>query len=249
MNTSDLQDRAKELNCLYQVDEALHVIDKEITEAISDLLDIIPNGWRYSDLCEAEIILGDQIYSRAGLQRTELKQTALIKAYGEIIGEIRVYYTRPVKSDRGIFIAGEMQMLQSIAEKIAMFVTLKKLKPSNIEDETTPDDTEMLKRLQHEYPDMMEWLKNLGLKKREAVQVLRNPLNFRKGETIGKQGAFTSYFILLAKGATKSYIEGPSSKSYSFMLTLPYDFIAMSSLFGKLLFFDGCINSLHCLSD
>ena len=237
MNTSDLQDRARELNCLYKIDEVVQFIDKEIHQAISEILDIIPSGWRYSELCEAEIILGDKIFSRPGLQRTELKQSALIKAYGEIIGEIRVYYIKPVKSEKGIFIPQEMQMLNSIAEKIAMYVTLRKLKPSHIEEETNEDEAEALKNLQHDYPEMMNWLKNMGLKKREAVRVLRNPLNFRKGETIGKQGAFTSYFILLAKGATKSYIEGPGSKSYSFMMTLPFDFIGMSSLFGNNYYF------------
>ena len=237
MNTSELQDRARELNCLYKIDKALQFIDKDIAIVIEEILNIIPSGWRYSDLCEAEIILGDKIFTRAGLQRTELKQSALIKAYGEIIGEIRVYYTKPVKSEKGIFLPQEMQMLSSIAEKIAMYVTLQKLKPSHLEDETSEDEAETLKHLQHDFPEMMEWLKNMGLKKREAIQILRNPLNFRKGETIGKQGAFTSYFILLAKGATKSYIEGPGSKSYSLMLTLPFEFIGMSSLFGNHYYF------------
>ncbi|MPM02362.1 hypothetical protein SDC9_48609 [bioreactor metagenome] len=237
MNTTDLLERAKELNCLYKVDEILQQIDKDIALAMAQILDAIPDGWRFSDLCEAEIILGDQIFTRPGFHKTELKQSTLIKSYGEIIGEIRVYYIKPIKLEKGIFIPEEMQLLNSIADKIAMFVTLQKLKPTNIEETTGPGDAEYIELLQHDYPGLLEWVKAMGLKKSEAAELLRNPLHFRKGETIGKQGAFTSYFILLAKGSTKSYIEGPANKSYSFMLTLPFEFIGMSSLFGNHYYF------------
>lgn len=226
-------ERAKELNCLYDIDKVLQIIDKDIPIVIKEILDIIPSGFRYFDLCEAEIILGDKIYSRPGLVRTELMQMALIKAYGEIIGEIRVFYVKPVKSEKGIFLAEEVQMLNSIAEKIAMFVTLQKLKPSSIEFEIGEDEAKIYQNLSYNYPEMITWLRKMGLKQKEITQMLRNPLTFKKGETIGKQGAFTSYFILLAKGTVKSYIEGPGNKSYSFMLTLPSEFIGISSLFGN----------------
>ncbi|PKP03831.1 MAG: hypothetical protein CVU11_06880 [Bacteroidetes bacterium HGW-Bacteroidetes-6] len=232
-----LTERAKELNCLYKVDETFQNLEKDIAQAMEELLGVLPSGWRFPDICEPEIILGDQIYTRPGLHRTELKMSALIKSYGQILGEIRVYYVKPVKLEKGIFLPEETQMLNAIADKIASFVTLQKLKPFESDAELSSDESERMDSFASSFPGLQEWLKSYGLNMHEASELLRNPLNFRKGETIGKQGAYTSYFILLAKGATKSYIEGTASKSYSFMLTLPFDFIGLSSLFGNNYYF------------
>lgn len=233
----ELKERAKELNCLYSVDEILSNLEQDVYDVLAKLLDILPSGWRFPEICEAEIILGEQIFSRPALHRTELKQSALIKAYGQIIGELRIYYIKPVKLEKGIFLPEETQLINAIADKIAIFVTLQKLRPHNVDEELSGSESDRIKEIQSEHHGLIEWLKTYGLNMHEAGQLLRNPLHFRKGETIGKQGAYTSYFILLAKGATKSYIEGAASKSYSFMLSLPYEFIGLSSLFGNNYYF------------
>ncbi len=237
LKVESLTERAKELNCLYRVDNALHNLEKSVDRAMEELLDVLPAGWRFSDICEPEIILGDQIYIRPNLHRTELKISALIKSYGQILGEVRVYYVKPVKLEKGIFLPEEVQMLNAIAAKIGSFVTLQKLKPIDSGEEIDTDEFERFVSMTGSFSGLQKWLKTYGLNMHEASELLRNPLNFRKGETIGKQGAYTSYFILLAKGATKSYIEGTASKSYSFMLTLPFEFIGLSSLFGNNYYF------------
>ncbi len=237
LKVESLTERAKELNCLYRVDNTLHNLEKSIDRAMEELLEVLPAGWRFPDICEPEIILGDQIFTRPNLHRTELKISSLIKSYGQILGEVRVYYVKPVKLEKGIFLPEEVQMLNAIADKIGSFVTLQKLKPIDSGEEIDTDETERFEALTSSFHGLQEWLKSYGLNMHEAGELLRNPLNFRKGETIGKQGAYTSYFILLAKGATKSYIEGTASKSYSFMLTLPFEFIGLSSLFGNNYYF------------
>jgi len=233
-----LIEREKELQCLYKAGDLLNDLSCAVEKVIPELLDIIPAGWRFSDICEAEIILGNEMYSRPGLKRTELKQTADIVSYGEVLGEVRVYYVKSVKLEKGIFLQEEQRLLNTIAEKIAIFLTLRKLKPIHPdEDEFTQGEDDILFHVEEHHGGLLDWLGSLGLGKHEALELLDNPLDFRKGETIGKQGAFTSYFLLLAKGITKSYLEGTGNKSYSFMLSKSFEFIGLSSLFGNNYYF------------
>ena len=58
----DLQERAKELNCLYRVDELLNRADLEFPRAIEGLLEAIPPGWQYPRKCQAEVICYGKAY-------------------------------------------------------------------------------------------------------------------------------------------------------------------------------------------
>jgi len=235
-STEDLIQRAKELSCLYEVEQILSNYNENEETVILKLLDTIPKGWKYEDICEAEIILEDKIFHRPTLVRTELKMSYPLKEYNKVIGEIRVFYTRPIKNKKEIFLNEETMLLKSIAEKLSTFLTLKKLKPISF-DALSVSEEKYLKELNKNFPGLMEWLLPFGLSRSDIVQLLCNPISFKKGETLGKQGAYTSYFILLAKGATKSFVEGLHGKSYSFMVSVPYEFISLSSLYGNSYYF------------
>lgn len=231
-----LFERAKELLCLYEVEKVLSNYDKDVEDIINELLNIIPKGWQYDEICEVEIILGDKIYHRPSLIRTELKISYPLKEYDKVIGELRIFYIRPVKCEKGIFLPEEHLLLKSIAEKFSTFLILKRLKPTS-QPELSLSDEEFLQQIKKNYPGLLEWLKPFGLTNPDIIQLLKNPISFKKGETLGKQGAYTSYFILLARGATKSFVEGLHSKSYSFMISTPFEFISLSSLYGNSYYF------------
>ena len=52
-----LQERAKELNCLYRVDELLSRRDLGIEEICRGIIAILPSGWQYPAICEARIMI------------------------------------------------------------------------------------------------------------------------------------------------------------------------------------------------
>ena len=57
-----LQERAKELHCLYRVHETMNRPDASIDEVCRSLLEVIPPGWQYPGACFARIILGETVY-------------------------------------------------------------------------------------------------------------------------------------------------------------------------------------------
>ena len=64
----DLQERAKELNCLYRVDELLGREDSPVDEVLADVVRTLPAGWQFPDVCAARIILGSRVYEPPAFQ-------------------------------------------------------------------------------------------------------------------------------------------------------------------------------------
>jgi hypothetical protein len=61
-----LKERAKELNCLYQVDEILSNPRLSLAEICENLVQVIPAGWQYPQACEARMVINQNSYQTKG---------------------------------------------------------------------------------------------------------------------------------------------------------------------------------------
>ena len=59
---------------------------------------------------------------------------------------------------------------------------------------------------------------------------------FKKGETLTKQGTFSSYIFFVVKGLVKQYIEEDSGRNINLQIMQSGDFIGLSSLFEQPVF-------------
>jgi len=66
---ASLTERAKELNCLYHVEESLRK-GGESDEAFMNVLRAIPPGWQYPDVCEARLTIDGRLFSLSGSEPT-----------------------------------------------------------------------------------------------------------------------------------------------------------------------------------
>ena len=125
----ELRERAKELNCLYQVQELLNTPGIGIDQVCEGIIEAIPPGWQYPDICQAQISLGDRDYQTAGFQggQSGLLQDVVIQE--EVVGKISVLYTeeRPEESE-GPFLKEERKLINTIAELLGMFLLHEQLK-------------------------------------------------------------------------------------------------------------------------
>jgi hypothetical protein len=92
----DLQERAKELNCLYRVDELLGREEAPLDEVLGEVARTIPAGWQFPGVCVARIVLGNRVYEPPGFEPSPYKMSALIEAQGEIAGQIEIHYMEPM---------------------------------------------------------------------------------------------------------------------------------------------------------
>jgi hypothetical protein len=124
-----LQERAKELNCLYAVDEILSRRGASTDDVAHQIIDAIPPGWQYPGICRARLTLNGAVYQPGAFVETPWRLFSDILVEGERVGEIAVYYAeaRP-DADEGPFLKEERRLINAIAERVAFFVLQQKLR-------------------------------------------------------------------------------------------------------------------------
>lgn len=124
-----LNERAKELRCLYSVEELLKDKSKDKEDVFRELLDIIPAGWQHSTICEAKIIYNNSEYYRKDFKETEWKQTAELVVDNNIAGNIQVFYTQFINyhHNGSQFIPDEQRLLNTIAGRLSNYLFYQKL--------------------------------------------------------------------------------------------------------------------------
>ena len=125
----ELKERAKELNCLYEVQELLSQPERTMEEICQGLLKVLPFGWQYPDICQVKVILAGYTVQTPGLVETTWVQSADISIQEESIGSISVYYTqeRP-GSDEGPFLKEERKLINTIAEQVGFYTLHQQLR-------------------------------------------------------------------------------------------------------------------------
>ena len=124
-----LQERAKELNCLYRVDEVLNRKDVDWSSALRELVQIVPRGWQYPDRCVARLTLEGRVFEPPDFQETAWGQHADIVFEGETAGEISIYYTeRMPNADEGPFLKEERRLINAIAERVGYLLLQRQLR-------------------------------------------------------------------------------------------------------------------------
>jgi pyruvate, water dikinase len=125
----DLRERAKEIKCLYQVQEILSDQTLSLEAICGKIVPVIPPGFQYPDVCRAMIIFGGKKYSDAGFKETKWELKSDIVVRNEIVGHIKVFYTeeRP-NEDHGPFLKEEKKLLNSISDQFGMQILHKQLK-------------------------------------------------------------------------------------------------------------------------
>ncbi len=124
-----LQERAKELNCLYLVGELLSKSDRPLDEIFRAIIEVLPPGWQYPQECQSRIIFETLLIQRPDFQATPWVQQADITVQGERLGVVEVSYRRELpRSDEGPFLKEERKLIETIAERIGSAITQRRLK-------------------------------------------------------------------------------------------------------------------------
>ena len=228
----DLNERKKELNCLYQIDDVLNNFENENDIILKKIIEIIPNGWSYSDLCKVKIIFENFEFTSDEYKETELKLSSSIIIDNKISGEISVVYIKPIKTEKRIFLPEEVILLNTITSKLSNFFLLKRLRNTIKDIDSLNNILPQIKKEESFY----KWMKELSLTEEEIDKFTRVQIKFKKGETLCKQGSIASYIMLISEGLAKNFLEGNQERGFNFSIVKPYDMIGLSSLYGSNLY-------------
>lgn len=123
-----LRERAKELNCLYNVHEVINRPNASVDDVCRGLLEVIPRGWQYPADCWTRISLEGTVYQPPQATSTSWVQRARVIVQGEVVGSVEVFYTRQMpRADEGPFLKEERRLIDTIAEWLAHFVMQRRL--------------------------------------------------------------------------------------------------------------------------
>lgn len=126
---STLKERAKELNCLYEVEELFNKPGLTLPSILEGIANALPPGWQYPHDCQARITYGNQTFETPGFKETPWTQSAHVVVQDEVVGRIDVSYTeeRP-EADEGPFLKEERKLINTIAERLERRIFHERLK-------------------------------------------------------------------------------------------------------------------------
>ncbi len=136
-----LQERAKELNCLYKIEELLTDTNAQLASVLGAVVQTIPPGWQYPDICEAKIIYDGTTYSTSDFKETPWVLCADITFSDEVVGKICVYYVKEMPEvDSGPFLKEEAKLINTIADRLEHYLQYQNLRKINQEWKSAKKD-------------------------------------------------------------------------------------------------------------
>lgn len=114
-----LQERAKELSCLYRVEELFSTPGVTVTDIARGIVEALPSGWQYPDTCAARVVIRDSVVQSPEFRETAWRQDEDLHLVDEVIGRITVVYLeeRP-EAGEGAFLPEERKLLRTIADRL-----------------------------------------------------------------------------------------------------------------------------------
>jgi PAS domain S-box-containing protein len=130
----DLNERMKELDCLYGLSEIIEQPGISVDEILQKMVNIIPSAWQYPEITCVRLLVKGRQFTTPNFIHTPWKQTGDIKLNNEKIGVLEVYYLqqRP-DSYEGPFLLEERKLINAISRKINSVIERDKaVKETNI---------------------------------------------------------------------------------------------------------------------
>lgn len=122
-----LQERIKELSCLYKVSSAIREHNDSVPDTIEAIIHILKNAWRFPALATVEIRIGELQKSTGKIPVESHFQEREIKTFKKEIGFIRVHYPSTDLS-LGHFMIEEQRLLDKVAYEITLFLERQHVK-------------------------------------------------------------------------------------------------------------------------
>jgi pyruvate,water dikinase len=124
-----LQERDKELNCLYRIEETLNDPAVTLDAVFEGVVQCVPQAWQYPEICKAKIIFDSHTWLSPGFVETPWFQNAHIIVQNKVQGTLSVYYLRETPpADDGPFLKQEVRLIHTIADRLGQFIQYQRLR-------------------------------------------------------------------------------------------------------------------------
>ncbi|MGB2966098.1 MAG: histidine kinase dimerization/phospho-acceptor domain-containing protein, partial [Phycisphaerae bacterium] len=118
-----LQERVKELTCLYHLVQLAERPGITLGEVLQGIAELLPLAWQYPEIASARIVLDDRHYATPRFTDGVHKQSADLVVRGRRRGTVEVTYAaeRP-DLDEGPFLSEERSLIDNVAQQVAALI-------------------------------------------------------------------------------------------------------------------------------
>jgi len=119
-----LQERLKELKCLYEMSQLAWRQDVSLEDLFKGTVEVLPLSMQFPEICCAMIIFGDKEFKSENFQLTEWKQSENITIDGKAVGVIDVcYLEKKPEQDEEPFLKEEFALLKSTSKILSTTIS------------------------------------------------------------------------------------------------------------------------------
>ncbi|NJW51800.1 sensor histidine kinase [Salinimicrobium oceani] len=116
----ELQERIKELSCLYEVSSLLRQHSGNNKNTLRKIAGVLKEAWRFPEEAVVQIKLDSFEYSTEKAPKNGIFQEAEFSVFDEERGRLRIFYPAPQFSQKH-FLPEEQKLLEKVADEIASF--------------------------------------------------------------------------------------------------------------------------------
>jgi hypothetical protein len=117
--TRELQERVKELDCLYGISRFIERPGISIPEILQGAANALPRAWQYPDIASARIVCDTLTLTSKKFHETPWIQSQSIKVRGQTVGRVDIaYLEKAPASDEGPFLQEERNLLDEVADRL-----------------------------------------------------------------------------------------------------------------------------------
>ena len=114
-----LQERVKELTCLYGLARAVGRSERDLAAILGEVVALLPPAWQYPEAARARVVVDERTYATPGYTEGVLSQAAAILVRGKTRGKVEVAYGDPrPAADEGPFLKEERALIEAVAGEI-----------------------------------------------------------------------------------------------------------------------------------
>jgi hypothetical protein len=118
-----LRERVKELRCLQGIVSVIETPGLPPDKVFRSLIDIIPSGWQYPDLCRVRITFRGTVYQSSDFAETPWIQRVPLMAGGAPVGTVEVGYVEKGSGGReDPFLLEEKKLIELAANRLGRLV-------------------------------------------------------------------------------------------------------------------------------
>ncbi|MDZ7793228.1 MAG: PAS domain S-box protein [Spirochaetia bacterium] len=121
-----LQERVKELDCLYKIVEIVEKPNISLDKILQQTAEAIPHSWQYPDICECRITLDGERFQTSNFFDTKWKLSSDIIVKDVVSGKVEVsYLNETLTIYEGPFLKEERKLINAIAEHLGRVIERK----------------------------------------------------------------------------------------------------------------------------